>query len=107
MKQVLPEPVERDQYGAWTHSRLPDFGESVSYEKIDCWAEDKGFYVAIRFMENQIDDDHPAWKEFFEDGNASFLMWEPEPPTPKSFLLSLHDTEDGPVAWWAMPGRKS
>ncbi|WP_031823435.1 hypothetical protein [Vibrio parahaemolyticus] len=106
MTPLQPEPVQRDKYGSWTHSQLPDFGECCSYQQIDSWAEDKGIHVAIRHMENEIDEEHPAWKPFFEDGDASFAKWEPMPPTPKSFLISLHDTEDGPVAWWAMPGRK-
>ncbi|MDE5179908.1 hypothetical protein [Vibrio fluvialis] len=106
MTQLQPEPVNRDKYGAWTHSELPNFGESVSYQRLNYWGDDRGISIDIRHMENEIDEELPEWKAFFKEMSADFSKWDPIPPTPTSFLISLHDTEDGPCAWWATPRHK-
>jgi hypothetical protein len=52
-----------------------------------------------------MDGDAPeeVHDSYFEKGEPSCAGWEPTKPDSKAFLLSIHDTEDGPVSWWAVP----
>lgn len=102
------EPVQRDEYGDYKHSQLPNFdgAECVSKEVISKWQEEMDFTLVINHMDYEITEDHPAWVHYFEDGDAGFGEWCPEAPSENAILLSIHDTEDGPVAWWAVERTK-
>ncbi|MCT8866268.1 hypothetical protein [Shewanella xiamenensis] len=102
------EPVQRDEYGDYKHSQLPDFdgAECVSKEVISKWQEEMDFTLVINHMDCEITEDHPALVHYFEDGDAGFGEWCPEAPSENAILLSIHDTEDGPVAWWAVERTK-
>lgn len=98
------ETILRDEYGGYKHSQLPDFdgAERVSKAKIEQWQDEMDFELVINSMDCEIAEDHPAWTRYFEDGDAGFDGWSPEAPSENAVLLSIHDTEDGPVAWWAV-----
>ncbi len=102
------EPVQRDEYGDYQHSQLPDFdgAECVSKAAIEQWQAEMDFELVINHMDCEITEDHPAWINYFEDGDAGFGEWVPEAPSENAVLLSIHDTEDGPVAWWAIERAK-
>lgn len=102
------EQVQRDEYGDYQHSQLQDFdgAECVSKEVIGKWQEEMDFTLVINHMDCEITEDHPAWVHYFEDGDAGFGEWVPEAPSENAVLLSIHDTEDGPVAWWAVERSK-
>lgn len=96
-------PVERDEMGFWTHPNLPDFGEVVSKEALEAFETENHFTVVIQAMENDADQQViDAWF----DAGESCIDWEPTPPSRSSFILSIHDTEDGPYVWWAVPKPK-
>lgn len=100
--EYFKEEVKRDKYGYWTCSKLPDLGEAVTESQLFKRFFEWGFHVVIGQMQDDIDEGHPAW-EYYESGSADISMWEPKPKSPRMFLLSIHDTEDGPQCWWAMP----
>ncbi|MCG8995582.1 hypothetical protein LH435_13620 [Laribacter hongkongensis] len=60
-----------------------------------------GVEAKLQFMTDELDDDHPAQVNY-ENGNPDISAWEPTIPS-GSFLLSIHDTEVGPVAVTAKP----
>lgn len=96
-------PVERDEMGFWTHPNLPDFGEVVSKDALEAFETENHFTVVIQAMENEADQQViDAWF----DAGESCIDWEPTPPSRSSFILSIHDTEDGPYVWWAVPKPK-
>ncbi len=95
--------VERDEMGFWTHPNLPDFGEVVSKATLEAFEANNDITVKVVAMEN--DADQLIIDAWFEDGE-SCIKWEPTPPSRSSFILSIHDTEDGPYVWWAVPNTK-
>lgn len=102
------ETVVRDGYGDYQHSQLPNFdgAECISKDAIEQWQAEMDFQLVINRMDSEITEDHPAWIHYFEDGDAGFGEWNPEAPSANAILLSIHDTEDGPVAWWAVERTK-
>lgn len=93
--------VERCKDGYWTHPELPDMGETVSKFKLEQFENEQGFKVHIISME--YDADEETTDLYFEHGEPGCPLWEPTKPSDNAFLLSIHDTEDGPFAWWAVP----
>ena len=102
------ELVHRDDYGSYQHSQLPDFdgAECISKQVFCKWQEEMDFKLVISRMDCEVTEDHPAWIHYLKDGDAGFGEWVPEAPSENSILLSIHDTEDGPVAWWAIERSK-
>ncbi|WP_162988176.1 hypothetical protein [Alcaligenes aquatilis] len=40
--------------------------------------------------------------DYFEHGSGDFSGWNPSPPQGDGwFIISVHDSDDGPVALWA------
>ena len=102
--QIKPEQVKRDKYGYWTHSQLPDFGESVGWRVINQWAKNNRLSVILVFLET--DAPEAVASKYFDDGDPDVSNWMPTPPNGDSFLLSIHDSDDGPLAWFAVPNKK-
>lgn len=104
MRLTRFENIGRDQYGGYEHPQLPDFGESeyISKNAIEKWENEMCFKLIIIPMDGDISEDHPAWVNYFQDGDCHFDTWEPSKPSDEAILLSVHDTEDGPAAWWAV-----
>ncbi|EIA5325135.1 hypothetical protein K7L04_003520 [Vibrio parahaemolyticus] len=92
--------VERCESGFWTHPDLPDFGEVVDREQMEAFEAEHSIKVHMASMESEADEE--LVNEYF-DGGSSCLQWQPSQPAENAFLLSIHDTEDGPYAWWAVP----
>ncbi|PMP51616.1 hypothetical protein [Vibrio splendidus] len=93
--------IERCKDGYWTHPELPDMGETVSKAKLEQFETEQGFKVHMVSMES--DAEEKISEAYFEHGDPGCLLWEPTKPSDDAFLLSIHDTEDGPFAWWAVP----
>lgn len=93
--------IERCKDGYWTHPELPDMGENVSKAKLAEFESEQGF--SIHFVTMEGDAPEEVSEAYFDKGAPGCLGWKPTKPDPKAFLLSIHDTEDGPIAWWAVP----
>lgn len=93
-----PGPVERDEYGYWSNDSLPATDEGV-----DCRTLLKAFRLELGYVdaESQMAD---ADYEAMLAAGGSIALWEPTPPAGDGWVpLSIHDTEDGPVAWFVRP----
>ncbi|HIF6022944.1 TPA: hypothetical protein ACX3GV_004515 [Vibrio parahaemolyticus] len=101
MTRIVKTEVQRCKGGYWTHPELPDMGETVSKEQMAAFEAEHGIKVHIVSMES--DADESVIDNYFERGEPSCIEWEPTKPEGSAFLLSIHDTEDGPYAWWAVP----
>lgn len=97
-------PVVRDELGFWTHPGIPDFDEDGKAYK--AWLIAQGLKTSFVTLEDE-DDSHPVRQAYWPDDpmqecSASVVGWNPEPPTGDGwFVLSIHDTEDGPYFVWA------
>lgn len=97
------QEIKRDEYGDWTHPAILEFcgdREFIPAADWEAWKAEHQIETAITSMEYELDEDHPAWIRHFDEGNPGSLGWNPEPPGPEWRILSIHDTEDGPVAIW-------
>lgn len=97
---IKPEEVVRDKYGFWTHSQFPDFGEYITDEAWSKWCAEN--QIKGVFVEFESDAPEELQDEWFDGGNDC-SKWQPTKPAEYSFLLSVHATEDGPVAIFAIP----
>ncbi|WP_417536366.1 hypothetical protein [Methylophaga sp.] len=101
---IKPQEVNRDENGFWTHSHFPDFDECEhpTKEQIDKWCRDN--YVTFETVWFESDASEELNERYYEqeDGGAC-AEWQPKAKHKDAFLFSIHDTEDGPVAVFAIP----
>ncbi|MES2415138.1 MAG: hypothetical protein V4614_15130 [Pseudomonadota bacterium] len=94
---VMGVPVKRDEEGHWSHPHFP-FGAAQDEMSLEPVGVGLGLEMAGICMS---DTDLP--QEIHEaagEGNCS--AWEPQPPEGEGwFLVTIHETEDGPAALWA------
>lgn len=98
---IKPAPVERDHYGYWTHPDFPEWDEGTTGGEIDQWFDDHNLHPEVQWLEHDAPE-HVS-RRYFEDGEPHCNDWYPESEYDGGFLLSIHDTEDGPVAIFAVP----
>lgn len=96
MSIIKEMPVERDEYGRWTHPEYKKFcagREYISTEEFDAWMEKNNLQWAIIYRDEGCADPDAC--------GADVSVWEPERPEGDGwFTGSIHDTEDGPVCVW-------
>ena len=51
----------------------------------------------------EADTEAECYEQWLENESDDCSCWSPTPPSDDAFLLSIHDTEDGPSAWFAVP----
>lgn len=90
--------VRRDENGMFQHPDMPDFEEGDD-DKCKAWIAEQGLAVAMVSLEYA---DEAVADRYFESGDPDCSYWEPERPDGEGwFCLAIHDTDDGPVCWWA------
>jgi hypothetical protein len=96
---IQPVEVKRDENGYWSHPGIPDFDED--YAAYKAWLTDQRLEICFENLEGE-DDSHPAYQNYFENENPNISSWNPSWPDGEGwFVLSIHDTEDGPYYVWA------
>lgn len=100
--------VVRDKEGGFTHPEwltllcaLDDIEDIPAYI-IQLFEKVHGCNIVPVTFESTVDEDCAAWVEYYDDG-VSFGSWALESPRADAVLLSVHDTESGPVQLWAVP----
>ncbi|WP_438866049.1 hypothetical protein [Pseudomonas abieticivorans] len=91
-------PVVRDEYGMFWHPDLPGFEEGEEEERKQ-WLAHQGLEVKTarpEYSEDAIAD------RYFESHDPDCSYWDPAKPDGDGwFILSICDTDDGLVCWWA------
>lgn len=99
MQQIKPMEPQRDRDGYWTH---PDVPEIETTEQFNAWQAEQGFQCSVVMLDG--DDgvgSEDAQKRYFEEGDTDILCWQPSKPDGEGwFIVSIHDTEDGPACLW-------
>lgn len=98
------EEVKRDEYGYWTHSQYPSCENYDGWKAILDKFQQENDITVHHFM---LDDDGSeqglaASEKYWGTGYADISAYDPVIPS-GSFLLSIHDTEDGPCVVYATP----
>ncbi|WP_333881038.1 hypothetical protein [Atlantibacter hermannii] len=97
MKNLITAlPVERDQYGYWTHPVYDAFCDGREYvptSEFNAWMSENGLEWKVEYRdESDIDPNVDGY---------DISAWEPESPAGDGwFVGSIHDTEDGAVCIW-------
>jgi hypothetical protein len=98
MSSITALPVERDQYGCWTHpayDKFCDGRDHIPNSEFHAWVKANGLEWGYCLRDESFDDLGDEWPD------ADFSMWQPEPPEGDGwFVDSIHDSEDGPVCIW-------
>lgn len=89
-------PVERDQYGYWTHPLYEQFcdgREFIAPDEFNAWLDKNGLEWKVAYRgEDDIDTEVDGY---------DISSWQPESPTGEGwFVGSIHDAEDGAVCIW-------
>ena len=98
---IKPAPVERDEDGFWTHPEFLTGDDEYSAEQIQKWFDDNGITYFIDYFDYTATDEQ--FKRVFTGDVYGCSDWEPKCDREGAFLLSIHDSEDGPVAIYAVP----
>ncbi len=104
MQKIQPEVVVRGKSGYWTHSKVPDWGEFAPPDVLAQWQLEHGIDIDFVWMEE--DGDLEFVERWFDEGLYDVTPWTPTPPSDDHFLLSICETEDGPISWWAVPRKE-
>lgn len=93
---MTPLPVERNQYGYWTHPIYEEFcdgREYISNEEFNVWMKDNGLEWEVDYRDEEALDP--------EVDGYDLSTWQPEAPAGEGwFVGSIHDTDDGAVCIW-------
>ncbi|AVG78603.1 hypothetical protein [Pantoea ananatis] len=89
-------PVERDQYGYWSHPDYLAFCDGREYipsAEFNQWMKAKGLEWKVDYRdEEEIEPDVDGY---------DLSAWNPEAPAGDGwFVGSIHDTDDGAVCIW-------
>ena len=96
---IQEAPLQRDAQGWWTHPGIPDLGED--HQRWYNWISGQLLEIKYTLLEEEPDD-HPVRRAHFEADIDDISAWVAMPPPGAGwFVLSIHDTEDGPAWVWA------
>lgn len=81
------ETIERSACGYWVH---PDYDSDE-------------FYDDMNFTSVWMEDDNPELFERYMTGDPDVSAWNPTPVSSEAVLIFISDTDDGPLAMFAVP----
>lgn len=101
-EKITPLTIKRDENGYWTHPAYDAYCDGREYipnSEYDRWLKEIGMELEIICLE--YDDESPTQLRYFELGYPGVREWEPSMPDGEGwFIVSIHDTDDGPVCIW-------
>lgn len=106
--QLTPVDVVRGEYGFWIHPVLDKYLTEILGER-EFMTESEHSKMALHFnvhfyrKEMERDCSEELAEKYWGDGDIDAVKdWQPTPPpSGRWFLVSINDTDDGPVAWFA------
>ena len=101
---LRPAEVRRDEDGYWSHPEFPEWGEGTLQQEITEWTNQRHVTISSLLLEfDESPEACEAQEKYFKEGEPDCSLWNPQPKSPDGFLISIHDTEDGPCALFAYP----
>lgn len=108
IKQLTPAEIVRDDQGFWAHPALDKYLNKVLGDREFMTESERSsmlnhFNIVLFRKEMEWDCSEELADKYWGDGDIDVVKdWQPTPPDGNEwFLISINDTEDGPVAWWA------
>ncbi|EHF11138.1 hypothetical protein HMPREF1030_04980 [Pseudomonas aeruginosa] len=91
--------VERDQFGFWTHPNYPDLADNCSSSEAQETLRRLGLELQNVFMESDAPRLYNSARS-----DQRYSEWIPTRPEGAGwFVLSIHDTDNGPVCQYVRP----
>lgn len=112
MCKILIQPVEvvRGEYGSFVHPDLSaalkaQFGQRDFYTWLELCDFAENQNIELEAVSFELDAPEQLQEKYYGGDDPDISAWNPSPPNDQAgwFIVSLHDTEDGPVCWWARP----
>lgn len=100
---IRRKKVIRNKYGEWKHPEMPNWEESISKEEIRQF-ENKN-HIDLHFVFFEEEAPESLRDDYYNKGYESSRVikkWNPNCSISPSFLLSIHETEEGPIAIFAI-----
>lgn len=95
--------VIRDKYGEWSHPDFPEWDETMTKEDVKKFENEN--HIDLYYIYFETDAPLNLQDEYYDKGYPSseiIRRWNPECSLKPSFLLSIHETEEGPIAIYAV-----
>ena len=105
MSNIKQAVMERDPCGFWMHPDFPAWDEGTDVKVITDWFKERKGTHFVDWMEFSGSED--IVDKWFDGNLMSCEDWYPSCPEPGAFILSIHDTENGPVAIFFVPSEES
>jgi hypothetical protein len=90
--------IKRDNYGQWTHPTFQEFigdREGLTLNEFNSFMNEHNLESCILHLET---DNLVLADKYFAHGELDISDWNPNKPSGEGwFILSIHDTDDGPV----------
>jgi hypothetical protein len=96
--------IKREWNGFGFHPLYPNWDDDTQEDVMVKWFTDNGGKFGYVTMEHDNDELNDQW---CNGELTSCLAWTPTPPTEESILLSIHDTDSGPIAAYLIPFTQS
>ena len=100
MKLLQIEKPKRDQYGYYIHPQCPRWDESTTKKERDKWLSDNQYALGFDTLESSGSE---ACRDKYAGGSVDISSWEPVLSHHNAILISIHDSDDGPVALYLIP----
>lgn len=100
MTNILLQPVEvvRSDIGYWVHPDIVNMAFATNGEW-ELFKQQQNIETTFICLE---DDAPEAVKDAYSEGDIDISGWNPTKPAGAGwFMLSIHDTDNGPVCFWA------
>lgn len=92
---------ERDSDGYWVPPGIPRL---ESNQEIEQWCDENNLEYLAVFCRDDIDNFHPVWFSYFEEGDTNVSAWEPTKPDGDGwFVVWIAGNEDCPICMWVSP----
>ncbi|OTG85856.1 hypothetical protein B9T31_09695 [Acinetobacter sp. ANC 4558] len=108
IKQLTPAEITRNDYGFWTHPVLDEYLNQVLGDREFMTNSEhlhmmNYFNINLRQTQMEWDCSEELSDKYWGDGDIDAVAeWQPTQPQGDGwFLVSINDTDDGPIAWWA------
>lgn len=99
IKLIEPVPIDRDANGYFTHPESPGWDADTAQEAVKSWLKVQGLELRIVLFES--DAPQEPKDRWLEENAIDCSTWEPTIPEGDGwFVLSIHDTDNGPVCLW-------
>nr|BFE95773.1 hypothetical protein GCM10020185_63090 [Pseudomonas brassicacearum subsp. brassicacearum] len=100
IKLIQPAPVVRDENGFFSSTPTCLTLKRATVKKSKAWIAEQR--LQVKMVELEYHSDEAVSERYFEAGDPDCSYWDPDRPEGEDwFCLAIHDTDDGPVCWWA------